>query len=54
MIMKGWEEAGLPRASIVRMKFFTLDHRFILYRLGTLAKKDQVNIQKNLSKLFVL
>lgn len=49
--IKEWQEAGLPRASIVRMKLFTLDHRLIFYRLGSLSKKDQVNIRKNLLKL---
>lgn len=43
--------AGLPSPSIVRMKLFTLDHRFILKTLGTLNKKDQKQVKLALEKL---
>lgn len=33
--------AGLAAASLVRMKLFTLDNRFILRRLGRLAARDR-------------
>jgi mRNA interferase MazF len=33
--------AGLATASLVRMKLFTLDNRFILRRLGHLAAADR-------------
>ena len=34
-------EAGLPAESVIRMKFFTLDHRFVLGQIGTLANEDK-------------
>ena len=34
--------AGLAAASLVRMKLFTLDNRFILRRLGQLAAADHI------------
>lgn len=40
--------AGLPKASIIRMKLFTLDHRLILSSIGTLSKKDQKSLQNTL------
>ena len=43
---------GLPKASIIRMKFFTLDHHYILDSIGTLALKDQKLLKKNLRLLF--
>lgn len=41
-----WKEAGLPIASIVRLKLFTLDHRLILHKLGRLTLSDQRGMQK--------
>ena len=39
--LKEWARAGLPHASIVRAKLFTLDERLILRRLGTATQSDQ-------------
>lgn len=33
--------AGLPSASVVRMKLFTLDHRLVLRKAGALAAADR-------------
>lgn len=33
--------AGLPAPSVVRMKLFTLDHRFIIAKRGSLSGKDR-------------
>ena len=33
--------AGLPAPSVVRMKLFTLDHRFIIAKRGKLSEKDR-------------
>jgi mRNA interferase MazF len=46
------EAAGLPTASIIRMKLFTLDHRLILKKLGLLHATDQSQVAKNLRQLF--
>src|SRR5262245_26802526 len=52
--LSDWKGAGLPLASSVRMKLFTLDHRLILRKLGTLNALDQKEVQKILKKLFSL
>ncbi len=36
--------AGLTAASVVRMKLFTLDNRFILRKLGQLAAADRKKV----------
>jgi mRNA interferase MazF len=46
--------AGLPAPSIVRMKLFTLDHRFVLARRGRLADKDRKGVTKSLATLLAL
>lgn len=46
------KSAGLPVPSVVRMKFFTVDHRLILDQLGTLSRGDQEKLAGNLKKLF--
>lgn len=44
--------AGLPSASSVRLKLFTLDARFLLGTLGHLADTDRRAVQTHLSALF--
>lgn len=46
--------AGLPVPSIVRMKLFTLDHRIILDRLGTLSGPDRLKVQEKLREIFCI
>jgi mRNA interferase MazF len=48
------QASGLPVKSIVRMKFFTLDHRLILKKLGQLSLHDQKSISASLRTLFLL
>lgn len=43
--------AGLTAASLVRMKLFTLDDRFILRRLGRLAASDRKAVEASLKRL---
>lgn len=44
-------QAGLPAPSVVRMKLFTLDHRFIIAGNGELAGKDRKAVIKSLDVL---
>ena len=43
--------AGLSHASVVRMKLFTLDERFVLRRAGALAAADRAAVQRALGRL---
>ena len=43
---------GLPSASIVRMKLFTLDQQLIIRKVGSLASKDRRAIAGAVRKLF--
>jgi len=45
------QKAGLPAPSLVRMKFFTLDSRLILKKIGGFSDKDQEAVKNNLKKL---
>lgn len=44
--------AGLSSASVVRMKLFTLDHRFVVRKAGRLVATDARQVQQILKKLF--
>jgi mRNA interferase MazF len=44
--------AGLPKASIIRMKFFTIDHRLIIEPIGTLSLNDQKALKKMIQSIF--
>ena len=45
-------QSGLTAPSVVRLKLFTLDNRFIIRKTGKLSKNDQLNVKKNLKKIF--
>ncbi len=45
--------AGLPSLSVVRMKLFTLDHRFVIRKSGRLAVRDAALVQAALSELLL-
>ena len=52
MNIEALDSAGLPAASIVRMKLFTLDDRLIIRKAGVLAGNDRNAVSRNLNKLF--
>ena len=52
--IKDIDAAGLPSSSIIRMKLFTLDNRFIIRKAGALAKKDQRSVVNALQNLLPL
>ena len=47
-------ECGLPAPSVVRMKFFTLDHNLIDSVIGKLSSRDQILVQKAIGDLLSL
>lgn len=46
------KQSGLTAPSVVRMKLFTLDNRFIIKKIGRLSDSDQKKIKQSLSQLF--
>lgn len=46
------KQSGLTASSVVRMKLFTLDNRFILRKIGHLSKTDQEQVKQSLSQIF--
>jgi len=48
------DAAGLPYASIVRMKLFTLDDQLVIRKAGSLSTKDQEAVTPALLKLLPL
>ncbi|MGL1832058.1 type II toxin-antitoxin system PemK/MazF family toxin [Rhodocyclaceae bacterium SMB388] len=44
--------AGLPAASKLRFKLFTLDHRLVRGKLGNLSPVDAASVRASLSRLF--
>lgn len=45
------EKSGLPSPSVIRMKLFTLDHRHVIKKIGTLGAKDQKAFVQSLKRL---
>jgi mRNA interferase MazF len=46
------KESGLNAPSVVRMKLFTLDNRFIIRKIGRLSDNDQKTVKQSLSQIF--
>lgn len=44
--------SGLPKPSVIRMKFFTLDHKLIIGTVGVLSTKDKVVLKKMMKTVF--
>ncbi|NOS87127.1 MAG: type II toxin-antitoxin system PemK/MazF family toxin [Methylococcaceae bacterium] len=45
--------AGLPTASVIRLKLFTLDNRLILGKLGQLATTDKLSFEQHLKTMLL-
>jgi len=52
--IKDIDAAGLPSASIVRMKLFTLDNQLVIKKAGALAPKDRKAVTEALQKMLPL
>lgn len=52
--ISGLATAGLPAPSVVRMKLFTLDHRFIIAKRGKLSEKDRKVVNRALKSVLEL
>ncbi len=48
------DSAGLPSASVVRMKLFTLDDQLVIRKAGVLSKTDKLAVLDTLHQLFNL
>ncbi|GAO34693.1 hypothetical protein SCT_0072 [Sulfuricella sp. T08] len=47
-------QAGLPAPSVVRMKLFTLDHRFVVAKVGVLSNADRLLVNDKLDTLLAI
>lgn len=52
--IKDLDAAGLPSASVVRMKLFTLDDQLVIRKAGALAENDRKCVVSILRRLFNL
>ncbi|MBS4029336.1 MAG: type II toxin-antitoxin system PemK/MazF family toxin [Ignavibacteriales bacterium] len=50
--IKHWQTAGLPKPSLIRMKFATLHNSVIIKRLGNLNEEDKIAFGKLLLDFF--
>ncbi len=53
IIIDDINKAGLPTASVVRLKIFSIDERFIIKQLGILFEKDRQNIIQQLNNILI-
>lgn len=51
-IIKKWAESGLPKPSMIRMKFATLERSMIIKKIGTLDKTDRKVVRRTVLEFF--
>jgi len=47
-----WKQAGLPKASLLRMKFATIDQTIIVKRIGRLCRDERSSVRDTLIGFF--
>ncbi|MEX0661924.1 MAG: type II toxin-antitoxin system PemK/MazF family toxin [Balneolaceae bacterium] len=47
-----WNKSGLPKPSMVRMKFATIEKSIIVKTIGKVLKTDQLEVNKKLAEFF--
>ena len=48
-----WQESGLPTASLLRMKYATIDREIILKRIGRLCEKERGSVRAAIQRFFL-
>ena len=51
-LIQEWQKANLPKPSMIRMKFATVDKSIIVKKLGRLSEKDRNEFKKLLVDFF--
>ena len=52
--LKHWQSSNLPKPSMVRMKFATIDKDFILKKIGKMENEDKSSIKGKMKDFFSL
>jgi mRNA interferase MazF len=47
-----WKESGLPKPSLIRMKFSTINKSIVVKKIGILSETDITAFKKNLIEFF--
>ena len=48
-----WKQSGLPKASLLRMKFATIDQEIIVKRIGRLVEEERESVRDTLREFFL-
>lgn len=51
-IIQNWQKSGLPKPSMVRMKFATIERSIIIKKLGRITQIDQDALESELQTFF--
>ncbi len=43
---------GLQKPPVIRLKLFTIDHRLVIDKIGTLAYEDQDKVKEHMALVF--
>jgi len=53
-LIEKWKESGLPKPSMCRMKFATIEKKIIIKKLGEMAATDRKALKGKLADFFDL
>ncbi len=51
--IRSWKESGLPKESLLRMKFATIDRGIVVKRIGRLHHEERDGVREVLSEFFL-
>jgi mRNA interferase MazF len=52
-LIRFWKESGLPKASLLRMRFATIDREIIVKRIGRLLGEERSGVRDVLKEFFL-
>jgi mRNA interferase MazF len=51
-LLQDWQESGLPKPSLIRMKYATIESQIIIKKIGSLTDFDIENLKSSIINFF--
>lgn len=51
-LIENWQQSGLPKPSMTRMKFATIENSIVIKKIGRLHSNDRVSVENKLVDFF--
>src|SRR6056297_381272 len=51
-LIENWNQSGLPKPSMTRMKFATIENSIVIKKIGRLHNNDRVSVENKIIEFF--